>query len=167
MIPCKVQDAAGPSSLRSAEAASNGRKNPPRARDTQQRIPLLPKETATLPLDTVPVPPLYGTLTETLFRHAPYPPAQPAGSPPAPGFSNHWKKIFQSLENSRKFFPIIGKTAKHFSNHWKNQNHKTPQTTQRQLQTSLPPCPFCPPLSTLSSNQKSCPELFSKLFELF
>jgi hypothetical protein len=109
MIPCKVQDAAGPSSLRSAEAASNGRKNPPRARDTQQRIPLLPKETATLPLDTAPVPPLYGTLTETLFRHAPYPLHNPLAPPPPPDFptigkkfSNHWKtpeNFFQSLEN--------------------------------------------------------------------
>ncbi|MBR4190901.1 MAG: hypothetical protein IKQ55_13200, partial [Kiritimatiellae bacterium] len=44
-------------------------------------------------------------------------------------FSNHWKKyekFFQSLENCRKFFPIVGKTApifptigKKVSNHWK------------------------------------------------
>ena len=29
-------------------------------------------------------------------------------------FSNHWKLFFQSLENSRKIFPIIGKLAKFF-----------------------------------------------------
>ena len=44
-------------------------------------------------------------------------------------FSNHWKnseKFFQSLENWRKIFPIIGKfgavfptIGKLFSNHWK------------------------------------------------
>jgi hypothetical protein len=33
--------------------------------------------------------------------------------------SNHWKKFFQSLEKSGKFFPIIGKPAKNFSNRWK------------------------------------------------
>ena len=26
-------------------------------------------------------------------------------------FSNHWKHFFQSLENCRKFFPIVGKTG--------------------------------------------------------
>ena len=43
-----------------------------------------------------------------------------------PDFSTHWKHFFQSLENSRKIFPIIGKTApifptigNIFSNHWK------------------------------------------------
>ena len=44
-------------------------------------------------------------------------------------FSNHWKipeNFFQSLENSGKLFPIIGKLSpffptigKKFSNHWK------------------------------------------------
>ena len=45
---------------------------------------------------------------------------------PPPIFSTHWKHFFQSLENSRKNFPIIGKTApifptigNIFSNHWK------------------------------------------------
>ncbi|MBR3581911.1 MAG: hypothetical protein IKO01_00535 [Kiritimatiellae bacterium] len=46
-------------------------------------------------------------------------------------FSNHWKIaeiFFQSLENIRKFFPIIGKTGpifptigNFFSNHWKTR----------------------------------------------
>jgi hypothetical protein len=36
-----------------------------------------------------------------------------------PGFSNDWKKSFQWLEKSAKFFPMIGKHAKIFSNGWK------------------------------------------------
>ena len=38
---------------------------------------------------------------------------------PSPGFSTHWKHFFQSLENPRKFFPIIGKPHKNSSNRWK------------------------------------------------
>ena len=166
MIPCKTQDAAGPSSLRSAEAASNGRKNPPRARDTQQRIPLLPKETATLPLDTAPVPPLYGTLTETLFRHAPYPLHNPLAPPPPPDFptigkkfSNHWK------------LPEI------FSNHWKThqtffqslENFSGNKTTKQETKfpNKIGPPPNLFSFLFLLFPIKKCPELFSKLFELF
>jgi hypothetical protein len=36
-------------------------------------------------------------------------------------FSNHWKNIFQSLENLRKIFPIIGKPVEIFSNGWKTR----------------------------------------------
>ena len=43
------------------------------------------------------------------------------GNGRAEKFSNHWKVFFQSLENSGKFFPIVGKQEKNFSNRWKIQ----------------------------------------------